>query len=116
MQKAITFVLIGLSAITGVLFTSILCYSFTAGYLYESDIPPVDTPVLANLPTNTPVSTAVETSSLEATATTRPATKEPDNLNSTNAPVAGQPDNGLTWNGLQLDVANVNYNAWPLIY
>lgn len=118
MQKAITFVLIGLSVITGVLFASILCYGFAAGYLNGPDIPPEDTPVVANLPTVTPLPPVVETSlpeALEPTVTSQPATKEPVKLDPTNAPAAGQPDDGLTWQGLQLDVTNVNYNAWPLI-
>ncbi len=117
MQKAITVILIGLSVITGILFVSLLCYSFAGGYFNEPAIPVVDTPaVAANPPTNTPLPTATDTSleTPQAIATQRPPAKAPDEPNA-NAPAAGRPDNGLTWNGLQLDVTSANYDAWPLI-
>ena len=116
MHKAITAILIGLSVITGILFVSILCYSFAGGYFNQTDPLPADTPVVAAASSATPLpeTTTAPSKTPQPAATSQPSPIEPNEPNA-NAPAAGGPENGLTWDGLKLDVANVNYDAWPLI-
>ena len=110
MEEAIKKALIVLSIITGLLFVASLCYSLVTGYSSQTgNDQPTDLTISAAA---TDVITTETT--IDETATTSIPTEAPDQTVST-VPSKGGISEGLTWNGLKVEVANVNYDAWPLI-
>lgn len=110
MEDVVKKALILFSIITGLLFTASLCYSLVIGYSGQ---------VGNNQGTASNVSatdTNIETTEVAVGKTvTRSIATETPNQIATNAPTMEIASEGLTWNGLKIEVANVNYDAWPLI-
>ncbi len=113
MENTVKKILILLSVVTGLMFAAVLCYSLTVGVL-----PRLET---VDSEARTDAGDLPATQEVTDNATPAPVpTKTPaqENYTKTPAPNAAPVDagaDGLTWNGLQIDIANINYNAWPLI-
>ncbi len=111
MKDIVTKLLIVLSIITGLLFGGILCY-VTSVSLPDRSLQP--TPETIGAAKATPTVKNTPTTSKDAWPTPTDSSSASPPL-PTSAPVNNGTDNNLTWDGLQVDIANINYDAWPLI-
>jgi len=110
MEDVVKKALILLSIITGLLFTASLCYSLSVGYSNQFGN---DHPTASNAAAT---ATNIETPEVAVDETvTRSIVTETPNQIATNAPATDIVSDGLTWNGLKIQVAHINYDAWPLI-
>ncbi len=131
MANTITKLLIVGSIIIGLMFITSLCFNIGTTYVGQSTADSVeitpDRPTQPN-PTPTPPPTPQPAVNSEpATATTNPTPKPTNSSASATAtppptdsskPTAASEDNtaeNITWNGLQIDITGINYDAWPLI-
>ncbi len=126
MENTIRNILILLSAVTGLIFATTLCYSFTTVFIARSGR------TTSSEPTATAINLQATEDAGQAQATSRPvdeptaamtntpeaAADEPSVENANPAPNPAPSSAGsdnLTWNGLQIEIANINYDAWLLI-
>jgi len=112
MENTVKIILISLSVVAGLLFAAALCYSVSIVYI--SSVRP-GTPEAAeavSLQSAIDESNALPTNTLRPQATTDPSPASVPTETPNPAPAV---KSDLTWNGLQIDISGINYEAWPLI-